>query len=254
MADLTGYGASINGAANGRVLSLGIPLIARGHQDIDNFYPANIRGSLSITPEFTKELEHYHHGVIKDAFHKIGQKYQQKDALNVPRDPVSLAQYAGNVMAKDDGPVASVIRVKDFDTHVRQGNHEGRLSNNLQTIDNIFLAYKQGLGDKWRDTIILTVTEFGRTVKVNGSNGTDHGYGTTGLLAGGLLKKSTILADWPGLSKRNMFEERDLLATIDYRAIMAACLEACLHLPHDRIANEIFETPALARYYDQLFV
>ena len=111
---------------------------------------------------------------------------------------------------------------------------------------------KKGLGPSWENTVALTLTEFGRTVRMNGSSGTDHGYGTVGLLAGGLLGKSSVLADWPDMKK--LFEGRDLRSTIDYRAVCAACIERAFLLDHKAIASKVFFDPNLKKISDQIFV
>ena len=120
-------------------------------------------------------------------------------------------------------------------------------------IDDIIAGYKEGLGDAWDRSIILTLTEFGRTVFENGTRGTDHGYGSVGLLAGGAITKSRVISDWPGLSKKEQFEQRDLMSTIDYRSVCAACIENALGLDHDLIADKVFFTPKLPRVYNNIF-
>jgi uncharacterized protein (DUF1501 family) len=99
----------------------------------------------------------------------------------------------------------------------------------------------------------MTITEFGRTVSMNGTWGTDHGYGTVGLLAGGAIKKSRVIAKWPGLAKNEQYEQRDLMATIDYRSVCAACIEKSLGLDHDVIASQVFFDSKLPRVFDYIF-
>ena len=176
------------------------------------------------------------------------------EVKNMPRDPASLAVYAGKEMAKENGPLASVIKVDQFDTHANQGSDEnGNHGAQLTVVDDILKGYKEGLGDAWDRSIILTLTEFGRTAFANGTNGTDHGYGSAGLLAGGMINKSKIITQWPGLSKRELFEERDLMSTIDYRSVCAACIEKALGLDHDVIADKVFFNPKLPRVFDYIF-
>ena len=103
------------------------------------------------------------------------------------------------------------------------------------------------------NTIILTMTEFGRTVKENGSAGTDHGYGSVGLLAGGLIKRSSVIANWPGLANRELYERRDLYATIDYRSVCAACVEAAFGLDHSVISETVFRDKNIPRIYRHIF-
>ncbi len=97
------------------------------------------------------------------------------------------------------------------------------------------------------------MTEFGRTVKENGSAGTYHGYGSVGLLAGGLIRKSSVIANWPGLSNGDLYERRDLYATIDYRSVCAACIEAAFNLDHSLISETIFRDKKISRIYRHIF-
>ena len=240
----------------GKALSLDMPLILRGYKDNDNFYPASIKNSNALISNLINLISMAHSKDEAEIFSKLSKKSSQ--ASLTPRDPVSLAKYAGNEMSKENGPIASVIRIGQFDTHANQvsddgydknGNHAKR----LEIVDDVIAGYREGLGDAWNRSIILTLTEFGRTVAVNGTRGTEHGYGSAGLLAGGTISKSRIIAEWPGLSKKEQFEGRDLMATIDYRSVCAACIERSLGLDHDRIASEVFFTPKLPRVYDYIF-
>lgn len=239
----------------GRSLSLDMPLILRGHHENDNFYPASIRGSSRPKADLVNMIAMGHKLDAAQIFTKVARK--SEDNVQVPRDPASLATYAGRAMAQADGPVASVIRVDNFDTHanqVEEGDADaGRLARQLVVVDDVIAGYRRGLGKAWDDAIILTLTEFGRTVAVNGTRGTDHGYGSVGLLAGGALSGSGVIADWPGLSKQDQFEKRDLMATIDYRSVCAACLEKALGIDHDVIASQVFLQPDLPRVFDHLF-
>jgi uncharacterized protein (DUF1501 family) len=188
-----------------------------------------------------------------EIFKKVSKKSTQKNSI-VPRNPASLAKFAGKAMAQEGGPLSSVIKVDQFDTHASQGSDEyGRHGKRLTLIDDIIAGYKEGLGDAWDRSIILTLTEFGRTVFENGTRGTEHGYGSAGLLAGGAITKSRVISDWPGLSKKEQFEQRDLMSTIDYRSVCAACIENALGLDHDLIADKVFFSPKLPRVYNNIF-
>ena len=156
-------------------------------------------------------------------------------------------------MAQPDGPISSVIYVRGFDTHAQQGSSGGPHQANLRKLDSIFKAYREGLGDRWYETVIMTITEFGRTVKMNGSHGTDHGYGTATLLAGGLLKEGTVLTEWPGLKNDKLFERRDLMSTVDLRSIMCAAIEATLGIPHEHASKEIFQDSTISNIGKYLF-
>jgi uncharacterized protein (DUF1501 family) len=237
----------------GRSMSLDMPLVLRGMSDNDNFYPANIRSSSNLMTQLIDSISMSYGKEGSEIFKKVSKKSTQKDSI-VPRNPASLAKFAGKAMAQEGGPLSSVIKVDQFDTHASQGSDEhGRHGKQLTLIDDIIAGYKEGLGDAWDRSIILTLTEFGRTVFENGTRGTDHGYGSVGLLAGGAITKSRVVSDWPGLSKKEQFEQRDLMSTIDYRSVCAACIENALGLDHDLIADKVFFTPKLPRVYNNIF-
>jgi|TARA_B110000495_G_scaffold89494_1_gene77233 uncharacterized protein (DUF1501 family) len=240
----------------GSALSLNMPLILRGYSENDTYFPASIRNSTSLNASLIDAISKVHSKAGSDIFKKVRNK-SRLTLGNKPRDIVSLAEYAGKAIAQKNGPVASVIRIPLFDSHAHQDykdphstlNH-GR---NLEKFDQVLAAYKKGLGDAWDNSIILTLTEFGRTVKVNGSWGTDHGFASAGILAGGLISKARVIADWPGLSNSEQFEGRDLMSTIDYRSVCAACIERALGLDHDLIASEVFFDSKLPRIFDEIF-
>ena len=237
---------------SGRALSLDLPLILRGDIEVDSYYPANLAGSDTPNLRLLELLAQGQASDVADGLKKLAIRSGQAQSIRA-RDNVSLARVAGQSMSQPDGPSAAVLRVPEFDTHASQGTSYGQIASCLRSVDEIFVTLEQSLGETWSDTIVMTITEFGRTVGENGSEGTDHGYGSVGLLAGGLLKNSAFIADWPGLAPNNRFEGRDLLATIDYRSVCAACIEAAFQIPHDEIATLIFKKPDLMRLHDRLF-
>jgi len=237
----------------GRSMSLDMPLVLRGMSDNDNFYPASVKGSSDLMTQLINSISMSYAKEGSEIFKKVSKKSTQKNSI-VPRNPASLAKFAGKAMAQEGGPLSSVIKVDQFDTHAAQGSDEyGRHGKRLTLIDDIIAGYKEGLGDAWDRSIILTLTEFGRTVFENGTRGTEHGYGSAGLLAGGAITKSRVISDWPGLSKKEQFEQRDLMSTIDYRSVCAACIENALGLDHDLIADKVFFSPKLPRVYNNIF-
>ena len=253
--DKTGWLGRALDLANtpGRALSLDMPLILRGSNENDNFYPASIRSSGDLVTQLINNISMAHTNDGAENFKKVSIKSTQANVI-VPRDPASLANYAGKVMSQEGGPLASVIKVDQFDTHARQGAEaDGHHGTQLTIVDDIIAGYRDGLGDAWDRSIILTLTEFGRTVAENGTGGSEHGYGSAGLLAGGTISKSKVISQWPGLAKNEQFEQRDLMSTIDYRSVCAACIEKALGLDHDLIASKVFYTPKLPRVYDLIF-
>ena len=237
----------------GRSLSLDTPLLVRGDMAVEAYYPSNMRGSAVPNMEILEVLKSIYEGDALETTEVLQQ--QLAASRNAPRvrDPEGLASFAGKKMQEAHGPKVAVIRVNQFDTHANQGTEEGLQAEQLEVVDNVFAALKSGLGKMWNSTVVMTVTEFGRTLRQNGSAGTDHGYGSACMIAGGLLENAGIVSDWPGLKSNNLYEGRDLLATIDMRSVCAACLEATFGLEHDEITENVFSDKAIKRIYNEIF-
>jgi len=92
----------------------------------------------------------------------------------------------------------------------------------------------------WGETVIAVVTEFGRTARINGTQGTDHGTATVALLAGGALNGGRVIADWPGLAEAKLFEGRDLRPTTDLRAVLKGLLCDHVRVPEKALAETVF--------------
>lgn len=133
----------------------------------------------------------------------------------------SLCTSAGQLLAAPDGPRLAALEIGGWDTHAAQ---KSRLTGPLRQLDEGMVALKAALGPAWRHTAVLVVTEFGRTVRVNGTNGTDHGTGTTAFLLGGAIAGGRVQASWPGLAPGNLYENRDLQPTADLRAVAKGLL------------------------------
>jgi uncharacterized protein (DUF1501 family) len=147
---------------------------------------------------------------------------------------------AARLMAAADGPRITALAFEGWDTHVAEGGATGRLASLLGGLDDAIAALETGLGPAWRETVVVAVTEFGRTARVNGDSGCDHGTGTVAFLAGGAVAGGRVIADWPGLNSANLFENRDLKPTIDLRAVVKGLLADHLGLSSTRLAETIF--------------
>ncbi len=130
-----------------------------------------------------------------------------------------LAEGAARLIAADDGPRIAALALDGWDTHADEGGATGRLAGLLGGLDGVFSAFSEILAPRWSDTAILVVTEFGRTARVNGTTGTDHGTGTVAFLLGGAVRGGRVLADWPGLGPAQLRDGRDLAPTTDVRAV-----------------------------------
>ena len=116
----------------------------------------------------------------------------------------------------------------------------GRLATLLGALDGAIAAVETASGTAWRDTVVAIVTEFGRTARINGTNGTDHGTATVAFLVGGALKGGRVVADWPGLKNADLYEGRDLKATIDLRAVLKGLLKDHLRVDEKALAASVF--------------
>lgn len=156
------------------------------------------------------------------------------------RPPAELARLAAERLQAPAGPRVALIDIPaGFDTHGVQGADTGVHADKLGDLDEIVASFRQAMGEAWRHALVVTVTEFGRTVAENGTNGTDHGWGSCCFLTGGLVTRSQVHADWRGLAKAQLFEGRDLPATIDAAAVYARVLERVLGLAPAAIQNGI---------------
>jgi uncharacterized protein (DUF1501 family) len=152
----------------------------------------------------------------------------------------SAASGAAALLARDDGPRLAALAFDGWDTHADEGGATGRLAQLLGGLDGAMATLEQGLGPAWRDTVVLAVTEFGRTARVNGTVGTDHGTATVAFLAGGAVKGGRVIADWPGLKEANLFEGRDLMPTRDLRSVAMGVLADHFGLPPVQLGQTVF--------------
>lgn len=152
----------------------------------------------------------------------------------------ALMQAAGRFLSTDGGPQIAVLEAGGWDTHANQGAGTGSLANMLRNLDEDLASLRSELGSTWSKTVVAVVTEFGRTVKVNGTRGTDHGTGTAALLMGGAVNGGKVLADWPGLGNSDLYQGRDLMPTTETRSVFKGILAEHLLLPENYIEREVF--------------
>ncbi len=153
-----------------------------------------------------------------------------------------LASRAAEFLAAPNGPQAAVLEVNGWDTHANQANPNGPLANYLRQLDTGLAALRDGLtpSGTWNRTVVVVATEFGREVAINGTLGTDHGTGAAAFVLGGAVKGGRVIADWPGLAKRDRNEGRDLKITSDLRAVLKSVLSDHLQLASQALNNEVF--------------
>jgi uncharacterized protein (DUF1501 family) len=150
------------------------------------------------------------------------------------------AEGAARLISADDGPRVAALAFDGWDTHVNEGGATGRLAQLLGGLDGAIAAFETEMGARWKDTIVVAITEFGRTVHINGTIGTDHGAGTVAFLAGGALNGGRVIADWPGLRSADLYENRDLKPTTDLRAVLKGLLADQFGLSADVLGRVVF--------------
>jgi uncharacterized protein (DUF1501 family) len=213
-------------------LSLGLsaPLVLRGPARVEAWAPENF--GQSPGEDFYARLLRLsaHDPLIGPALAEgMKQRGISPDSSGGPKQPqeVKLAAAAGQLLAAPNGPRVAVLEMGGWDTHAGQ---LPRLKNQLKQLDDALGALRTNLGDTWRRTAVLCVTEFGRTARINGTKGTDHGTGGVAFVVGGAVAGGHVRADWPGLGAGRLFEDRDLMPTADVRSIAKGLLADHLHL------------------------
>jgi len=151
-------------------------------------------------------------------------------------------------LRRDDGPAIAVFDTTGWDTHFNEGGAQGQLRARLSALDQSLRTLKESLADVWPRTVVLLATEFGRTAAANGTRGTDHGTASAAFLLGGAVAGGRIVADWPGLSARALYQQRDLKPTLDLRSVMKSVLHEHLQIAARALDNDVFPNSSAAPY------
>jgi uncharacterized protein (DUF1501 family) len=176
-----------------------------------------------------------------------GDDMKPKPGANGAAAMRQVARGAAKLMSADDGPRIAALAFDGWDTHANEGGPVGRLAQLLGGLDGALAEFESGLGPRWRDTVVVVATEFGRTARINGTEGTDHGTGTIALLTGGAVKGGRVMSDWPTLKPASLYEGRDLKPTTDLRAVIKGVLADHLGLSERALAETVFPDSVAAR-------
>lgn len=156
-------------------------------------------------------------------------------------DVQGLGQGVAKLMTGPEGADIVAVSLDGWDTHAGQ---RAQLQTRLTGLDQLVTGLKDGLGEAWSRTAVVVATEFGRTARANGTQGTDHGTGSSLLLAGGAVKRGGPIGDWPTLADNRLFENRDLAPTLDIRSVFKGVLRD--HMGLDRAALDARVFPGSA--------
>jgi uncharacterized protein (DUF1501 family) len=213
-----------------------MPMALRGKAEVTSYFPSP---NSDPTADLLARVSHlYEHDT---QLHTLWSAAMQTRGMagneTTGPDLASVGRLAGSFLARADGPRLAMIETTGWDTHNHQ---EPRLARLLTGLDAMLAALRSGLGQAWAQTTVLIATEFGRTVAVNGTDGTDHGTATAAMLIGGAVKGGRVIADWPGLSQTALYEARDLKPTMSLDALIAGAVGETFGIEPARVATALF--------------
>ncbi|MCL9998711.1 MAG: DUF1501 domain-containing protein [Erythrobacter sp.] len=161
----------------------------------------------------------------------------EDDGLKNLRDASAAGELAASLMRDAGGARIGMIELGGWDTHA---NQRGAFARSARGLDALLAAYKSGMGAAWADTLVVVATEFGRTARLNGTGGSDHGTASAALVMGGRVRGGRVIADWPGLADRQLFEGRDLAPTTSLESLLAGAAAEHMRLDPDLAMARLF--------------
>jgi uncharacterized protein (DUF1501 family) len=225
----------MSGTRAGIAIAAGMPLSLTGAYQVETWSPAQLG---AVEEEFLERL-----AVLYRADRTLANRFeaalQQQELVgeepmargNARRGGVAtVMQAAARILRQPGGPNIAATEFSGWDTHANQGLAGGALDRLLGQLADGLVAFRTEMGSAWNDTTMVVMTEFGRTARPNGTRGTDHGTAGAGFVLGTRLARAQVIADWPGLSETALFEGRDLMPTIDTRAILKAAIAGTFDL------------------------
>lgn len=205
-----------------------VPLALRGSAPVSNYAP-------SALPEASEDLI-ARVGALYDGDAELAGLWARAletkamaadDGLRNLRDARATGELAASLMRESGGARIGMIELGGWDTHA---NQRGTFARAARQLDALLAAYRTGMGSAWADTMVIVATEFGRTARVNGTGGTDHGTASAALVMGGAVRGGRVVADWPGLGEGQLFERRDLAPTTALESVLAGAAAEHLRL------------------------
>src|SRR5579862_1716280 len=202
---------------------------------------SDIVGS-SFEAEYAAAADSVLNGVGREAFDAMKMlkvadpsKYQPDNGAEYPRSPFGQAlRQIAQLTKANVGLEVAFADVGGWDTHVNQGAAEGQLAGRLDDFGRAIAALVTDIGDRMADTVVLTMSEFGRAVNENGNRGTDHGHGNAMMIIGGNVRGGRVYGRWPGLAPDRRYDGRDLAVTTDFRDVFGEIVVRHLGVPDPR--------------------
>jgi uncharacterized protein (DUF1501 family) len=226
------------GEAKAIAVSATVPMALRGRNEVSSYAPSalpqasdDLMSRVSMLYQGDSQL----HALWSEA---LSTRNLTSDlAADNGRNAAATGALAAKLLAPANGARIAMIETGGWDTHTGQ---RARLAAQLKGLDGMIGALQSGLGPVWADTMVLVATEFGRTVAVNGTGGTDHGTGTAAMLLGGAVKGGRVIADWPGLGASALYEGRDLKPTMPLDALIAGATATHFGIENSRTMTALF--------------
>lgn len=219
-------------------VSVTVPLALRGPHEVASYAPSalpqagdDLLQRVAMLYQGDAQL----HGLWAEAMNT--RSLTASLAADNGRNAAATGALAAKLLAPADGARIAMIESGGWDTHAQQ---RGRLAGQLGGLDAMLGSLNAGLGAAWRDTLVVVATEFGRTVAVNGTGGTDHGTASAAMLLGGAVKGGRVLADWPGLGAAALYEARDLRPTTPLDGVIGSAVAAHFGLDAARAIPAMF--------------
>lgn len=219
-----------------------VPMALRGARDVASYAPSSLPDA---SDDLLQRVSMLYQG--DDQLHALWSEAMATRTLTSDlaqangQNAAATGTLAAKLLVPDNGARIAMIETGGWDTHTGQ---RGRLAAQLTGLDAMIGALQAGLGPLWAETMVLVATEFGRTVAVNGTGGTDHGTGTSAMLLGGAVKGGRVLADWPGLGAGALYEGRDLMPTMQLDALIGGAVAAHFGVEPARAMAALFPASA----------
>lgn len=219
-------------------ISATVPMALRGSHEVSSYAPSalpqasdDLLQRVAVLYEGDSQLHSLWSGAM-------GTRALTSDlAADNGRNAAATGTLAARLLVPNNGARIAMIETGGWDTHAQQ---RGRLALQLRGLDAMIASLQAGLGPLWADTMVLVATEFGRTVSINGTGGTDHGTGSSAMLLGGAVKGGRVLADWPGLTPTALYEGRDLRPTLPLDGFIGGAVAAHFGLDPARAMKSLY--------------
>lgn len=220
----------MEGTRSGVAVAAGMPRSLAGQYPVSTWSPAQL-GVLEDAYLDRLHLLYRNDPLLHNRFEAAIQQQEVADGIEgleggttgirgARNDVPGLFRAAARLMQTPTGPNVAAMEFSGWDTHANQGMAGGPLDRLLGLLARGLEAFREAMGDGWSRTTVVVMTEFGRTARPNGTRGTDHGTAGAGFVLGPRVARSRLVADWPGLGNRQLYEGRDLRPTLDTRAVL----------------------------------